>query len=147
MMRVTPSFAEHCQRIRDIKVDVLKFTHCQISPQMMSWNVLLALKEKVFRCDLTMSGLWLTQSAEPLGPRYSEKGGGKGIYQKKVFLTLNGFFHNLRKMKHTFKIVLASGNNLEHHDRCWPGKWEEASSRAFPVHRRANDQLCGQGWV
>ena len=28
MMRVTPSFADHCQRIRDIKVDVLKFTHC-----------------------------------------------------------------------------------------------------------------------
>ena len=24
MMRVTPSFADHCQRIRDIKVDVIK---------------------------------------------------------------------------------------------------------------------------
>ena len=38
-----------------------------------------------------------------------------------------------------------SGNNLAHNERCGPGLRQEAPSPTISVHRRADDQLLGQG--
>ena len=38
-----------------------------------------------------------------------------------------------------------SGNNLAHNERCGPGLQQEAPSPTISVHRRADDQLLGQG--
>ena len=62
MMRVTPSFANHCQRVRNIKV----FTS----------NILILIQNQhrklsfTTRFVLTMFGWWRTQSVEQHGLRY-----------------------------------------------------------------------------
>ena len=83
-MRVTPSFADHCQRIRDIKVDVIKiYTLLNIATNgVLTCSPCLKRKGIQVRPD----DVWVVTHPK-CGTTWTQvilKKGGKGIYQKSI---------------------------------------------------------------